>query len=172
MTAVVKDARPPTAVVRVLNPVLCSLLRSPVGRLIGPLALIEFTGRRSNKTYRVVVAWHDLLDTPIVLTPAPWRANFTTGASVTVRWRGRRANYFAVLDTDPDNVATAMNTMLANGTSARGLALHIPTGHHVNRDDVIATRRALIRFQPTNRAGHEANPPTTGDRPEIQCHGT
>ena len=112
MTAVIKDARPPNAVVRVLNPVLRTLLRSPVGRLIGPLALIEFTGRHSNKTYRVVVAWHDHLDTPIVLTPAPWRANFTNGAAVTVRWRGRRTNHFAVLDTDPDNVAAAMNILL------------------------------------------------------------
>lgn len=166
MTAVIKDARPPNAVVRVLNPVLRTLLRSPVGRLIGPLALIEFTGRHSNKTYRVVVAWHDHLDTPIVLTPAPWRANFTNGAAVTVRWRGRRTNHFAVLDTDPDNVAAAMNILLTNGTSGRGLALHIPTGHHIDRDDVVATRRALIRFQPSDRVAHEANPPYTGYRSE------
>lgn len=148
MTAPVRDARPPGLVVALLNPVLRTVLRTPIGRMIGPLALIEFAGRRSRKTYRVVVAWHSAEDAAIVLTPAAWRANFAAGAPATVRRHGRRRTYTGTLESDPDNVAAIINAILATGTSPRGLALHIPTGHPVDRDDVEATHRAVIRFQP------------------------
>ena len=54
----VRDARPPAALLRVTNPILKTLLRTPVSRVIRPLALIEFRGRRSGRPIRVVVAWH------------------------------------------------------------------------------------------------------------------
>ena len=158
MTALVRDARPPQLLVRVLNPVLRTVLRTPIGRMIAPLALLEFAGRRSRKTYRVVVGWHSLDDTAIVLTPAAWRANFTAAAPATVRWHGQRRKYTGTLDTNPDNVAAAINTMLANGTHPRSVALHIPTGHHVNRDDVEATHRALIRFHQSGTNAIDPNP--------------
>ena len=151
MTAPVRDARPPALAVRLLNPVLGTLLRTPLGRMVAPLAVIEFTGRRSGTTHRVVVAWHPVGETPIVLTPAGWRANFVDEAPVSVRWRGRRHAYLGTLDADPDNVAAAINAMLSTGTTARGLALRIDPGHQVDRADVEATGRALIRFRPVDR---------------------
>ena len=101
----------------------------------------------------MVVAWHQLDDGAVVLSPAPWRANFAGGARATVRCRGRRHECVGTLDTDPDSVAAVINTMLSAGTSARGLALRVPTGHRVTRDDVVATRRALVRFRPAGQAG-------------------
>ncbi len=148
MTAMVRDARPPGTLLRFVNPVLVAFLRTPVGRLITPLALLEFSGRRSAKRYRVVVGWHELGDQPVVVTPASWRANFTSGAPVVVRWRGRRHRYVGTLDADPTAAASAINALLATGTSARALALGIPAGHIVTSDDVTATRRAVVRFHP------------------------
>jgi hypothetical protein len=168
MTAAVRDARPPATMVHILNPLLRTVLRTPLGRLASPLALLEFTGRRSNTTYRVVVAWHHIGHIPVVVTPAPWRTNFVNGTPVTVHQQGRRLCLRGVLDTNPDNVADAINTMLATGTSARGLALHIPTGHPVNRDDIQATHRAIIRFHP---ADHSATEPTQQDAQQIGPDG-
>ena len=47
MTAVARDARPPLALVRVINPTMRVVLRTPLGRLVRPVALLDFTGRRS-----------------------------------------------------------------------------------------------------------------------------
>jgi hypothetical protein len=143
----VRDARPPIAVLRVTNPVLRALLRTPVGRVIRPLALVEFQGRRSGRRIRVVVAWHMLDGEPVVVTPAPWRVNFTDGAPATVRRRGRRQQCVGTLVLDPDDVAKSIGVLLRNGTSARELALHVPAGHVMTADDVVRTRRALVRFR-------------------------
>ncbi|HEY0520258.1 MAG TPA: hypothetical protein VGC84_12265 [Ilumatobacteraceae bacterium] len=144
----VEDAAPPAAVLRVLNPILRLLLRLPTSRLIKPLALAEFTGRKTGERRRVVVGWHRIDDIAVVVTPAAWRANFIGGRSATVRRRGSAADYSGTLVTDPDVVAATLNTLLANGTSPRSLALRMPAGHHITADDVAHTRRALIRFEP------------------------
>ena len=143
----VRDARPPAAVLRVTNPILKGLLRTPLGRAIRPLALIEFLGRRSGRLIRVVVAWHMLDGEPVVITPASWRVNFTDGAPATVRWRGHGQRYVGTLEVDPDAVAKAIDTVLRAGTSARALALRVPTDHVVTGDDVVRTRRAVVRFR-------------------------
>lgn len=147
LQADVRDARPPTAVLRVTNPILKVLLRTPLSRVIRPLALVEFRGRRSGRRIRVVVGWHTLGGAPVVVTPASWRGNFTGGAPTTVRWRGRRQQYVGTLEDDPAEVATTINAVLHNGTSARALALHVPTGHVITDDDVVRTRRAIVRFR-------------------------
>jgi hypothetical protein len=148
--ATVSDAPPPKVVLRVANPLVRFLLRTPVGRVIRPLAVIEFRGRRSGQVRRIVVGWHIVAGSPVVVTPAGWRANFADSRSAVVRWRGRNADYVGTLETDPDIVADAINTMLGTGASARSLALRIPTGHTVDAADVVRTHRALVRFEATS----------------------
>src|SRR4051794_21368801 len=46
---VARDAKPPLALVRMMNPVLRLLLRTPLARALRPFALLEFTGRRSGR---------------------------------------------------------------------------------------------------------------------------
>ena len=84
----VRDARPPGVVVRVTNLIVRPLLRTPAAKLIKPLALLEFHGRRSGQRRRVVVAWHVIDDVGFVITPARWRANFVGGHPTTVYHRG------------------------------------------------------------------------------------
>lgn len=142
----VTDRRPPPPVARVLDPVMRSLVRSPVGRFIGTFAVLEFEGRRSHRRYRVVVAWHELDEQLLVFTPAGWRANFAGGAPAAVRHRGRRRSLTGTLDRDPATVAAAISRLLAAGTATRAFALDVPAGHVLTAADVTGVDRAMIRF--------------------------
>ena len=152
-TPTVRNSLPPPAVLAVLNPVMRAALRSPLGRLIKPLALLEFTGRRSGRRYRVPAGWHQADGAPVVLTPAPWRVNFAGGAAVTVYHRGRKQAMTATLVTDPEVVAAAVRAMLADGTSPLAIGLKIPAGHTVSPADVTSVDRAMIRFQAHDDGG-------------------
>ena len=148
MTATVTDARPPYAVVAVLNPINRVLLRTPIGRAIKPFALLEFAGRRSGRRFRVSVLWHPVGDGGYAFSPATWRANFEGGAPATVPHLGRRRQFRGTLVRDPALVADAFNELLANGTKTGQTGLRIPPGQVVTADDVVNLNRALIRFVP------------------------
>jgi hypothetical protein len=150
MIATVRDARPPAALVRVLNPIMRVVLRTPLGRLVKPLALLEFRGQRSGRTYRVPVGWHNADGVHIVLTPAPWRANFTPSAPVVVHHRGRALDMTGTLVSDPAEVARYIGTVLLGGTPARQIGLQIPTGHTISEADVVHVDRQVIRFDPAD----------------------
>jgi len=142
----ISDARPPDLVVRLTNLIMRPLLRTPAARFIKPLVLLEFPGRHTGIRRRVVVGWHPTELGGIVLTPAPWRQNFTDGYSTAVYWRGHRHSFVGTLEADPAAVATALNTLLSTGSSPRSLALRIPDRHTIVADDVITTNRAAIHF--------------------------
>jgi hypothetical protein len=143
----VRDARPPAIVIRLTNTIMRPLLRTPAGRLIKPLALLEFVGRRSGARHRIVVGWHRDGAESIVLTPAAWRANFENGHPATVFWSGRRTLVVGTLDTEPSRVATVLTALLEAGRSARAFALQIPDGHTLDATDIGRTNRAVIRFE-------------------------
>lgn len=146
MSPAVQDARPPRVVVGLSNPMLKRLLRTRVGRRMAKLALVEVTGRRSGRRLSVVVGWHEVDDTPLVFTPAPWQANFAGGAPATVHWQGRREERTGTLETDPAAVARALDVVIGGGTSPRALGLRVPVGHTVTAADVVGTGRAMVRF--------------------------
>jgi hypothetical protein len=143
----VRDAKPPAALVAVMNPVLRTVLRTPLGRLVRPFALLEFEGRRSGRRYRVPVGWHDVDGAPAVFTPAPWRANFAGGGvPVVVRHRGRTLRLVASLDDDPASVAASMRAMAEHGTSLRRIGVVVEPGHTIEPADALAVDRAVLRF--------------------------
>jgi hypothetical protein len=148
MTAAVLDARPPTTVIRVLNPVMRTILRTPLGRLVRPFALLEFTGRRSGRRYLVPAGWHEVDGLAIVLSPAPWRANFAGGLPVTVHRRGRALAMTGTLVSDPSVVAVTLRSLLDRGAAPRELGLKMPPGHQVTAADVVAVDRAVIELRP------------------------
>jgi len=149
MTAAVTEARPPSAVVVVLNPINRVVLRTPLGRLIKPLALLEFVGRRSSRRFRVPVLWHPVGEGAYVFSPAPWPVNFEGGRSTSVTHRGRTRRMTGTLVRDPAVVAEAFNELLMTGTKPGTTGVRIPPGHVVTADDVVAVNRVLIRFDPT-----------------------
>ena len=152
MSTAVRDALPPKAVGRVLNPVVRAFLCTPLARRIDGLALLTFTGRRSGHRYRVPVGWHQAEGVPVVFTPSAWRVNFTDGSAVTVRHRGRVRQMIGTLVTDPNDVARAMNYVLEHGTSPRRVALDVPPGHPLTPADVTSVGRAMVQFVDNNTA--------------------
>lgn len=146
MIAVAVDKRPPEAFIRILNPLMRTILRTPLGRTVRPFALLEFHGRRSGRRYRIPVGWHNLDGTPVVLTPAAWRANFAHSLPVAVRHRGHKQHMTATLVTDPEEVASAIQWLIASGDAARNMGIDIPEDHAFTAQDVIAVNRALLRF--------------------------
>lgn len=144
--AVARDVRPPLLLVRLLNPVMRVVLRTPVGRLVRPFALLGFRGRRSGRLLRIPVGWHEIDGIRVVFTPARWRANFRDGIRVTVHFHGRRRELTGTLDDDPDRVAAALQSLADRRGSLRAVAIDIQPGHRVTAADVRALDRELIRF--------------------------
>jgi len=144
--AIARDAKPPLVLVRMMNPAMRLLLRTPLGRAIRPLALLEFRGRRTGRRYLVPVGWHSLNNGPAVFTPAPWRTNFARGHPATVHHLGRHRTLVGTLDTDPQRVAAAMQELIDRHGSLRPVGVDVPVGHRVTEVDVRTVDRALITF--------------------------
>ena len=128
ISVVVHDDKPPRLVVAASSLILKALLRTPVARMIRPLAILSFTGRRSGQPLSVVVGWHTVDGVATVFTPASWRANFTETTPAVVHHRYHRLRLVGALTTDPARVADALNEVIGSGTSPRALALHVPDG--------------------------------------------
>ncbi len=149
MTApVVTEARPPAALVRVLNPINRVLLHGALGRAVKPVALLDFRGRRTGRRLRIPVLWHPLDDRAYVFSPATWPRNFADGHDATVIHRGRPRSMRGTLVSDPELVANALNELLANGTKSQHTGLNIPDAHRVTAADVINVSRQLVIFEP------------------------
>ena len=92
---------------RTMNPVLKSVLRSPVHRLAsGRLALITYTGRKSGREYTVPVLYRDKGDEVTIGVGWPerkiWWRNLTgEGGPVTMVVRGEEVRGHAVATRDP-----------------------------------------------------------------------
>jgi hypothetical protein len=91
---------------RVSNPVVRLLLRSPFG---GPMRkqfmVLRFTGRKTGRRYDVPVVAHRLGDELYSLTDARWRNNFRGGADVEVTLDGHVFRMRGQLIEDPESVA-------------------------------------------------------------------
>jgi len=151
-TAPVGDARPPLALVRIMNPTLRQLLRTPLGRLVRPFGLLEFDGQRSGHPYRVPVGVHRIQDGLFVFSPAAWRQNFAGGRDATLRFRGRSSAGTGVLVPDPHAVAALLRALEAGGTPLTHVGLRMESGHEIDADDVVAVDRAAIRLHPRTHA--------------------
>jgi hypothetical protein len=81
---------PPSALLRLVNPVLGFLLRTP---LAGParkqLMVLSFTGRKTGQPYTIPVSAHVIDHELYALTGAPWKQNFRDGATANVVYDGK-----------------------------------------------------------------------------------
>jgi hypothetical protein len=91
---------------RVSNPIMRGLLRSPAG---GPLRkqymVLRFFGRKTGRRYDIPVVAHQLDGGLYALTDAPWRYNFHDGADVEVTLDGHVTRMRGQLVDDPAAVA-------------------------------------------------------------------
>ena len=138
---------PPPAVLRLVNPVLRTLLLSPLGGRLPPLmAVLVFTGRRSGRRFAVPVGVHELAAGPVVFTEARWRLNFAGGREVSVRRGRQHREGRGVLVEDLEAVAQALAEAVER-VGARDLALRTTPGHEITREDLLALDRRMVRLE-------------------------
>jgi len=102
----VEPAHPPAAMLRVSNPVVRLLLRTPAG---GPMRrqfmVLRFTGRKTGRRYDLPVVAHRQGGELYALTDARWRHNFRGGADAEVTLDGHVTSMRGHLLDDPEIVA-------------------------------------------------------------------
>lgn len=146
----VVERRPPDSILRVVNPVLRRAVGSPLGRALPGLAVLEFSGSRTGRRYRVVTGWYRLDGQEFAVTPARWRVNFAAGAPLVVTNCGQARSGAGLLVTDPDVVTVTVQRLLDVGTSPTALGLAVARGHRLTSADTERTGKALVQFTPNS----------------------
>jgi hypothetical protein len=86
----VYPAHPPEAMLRVVNPILGFLLRTPVtGSALKAFLVLKFKGRKTGRQFTLTLSAHQLDGDLYVLTGAAWRLNFLGGATAEVAHAGK-----------------------------------------------------------------------------------
>jgi hypothetical protein len=143
----VRNQPPPPAVLRLVNPVMRRLMRSPLGRRMKPsIVLLCFTGRRTGRRLEVPVGMHDIDGVPTVFTSGTWRANFAGGYPVTLVRQGRELPALGELVDAPDEVGAALRAALRQ-VPARRLGLSVERGREPSAGELAALGRSMIRLR-------------------------
>jgi hypothetical protein len=109
----VEQALAPTAMIKVVNPVLRWVLSSPVHGIASKgLMVLHVKGRRTGRVYDVPVGRHELDGQLLTFGGGAWRVNLRGGADLEVTIDGRRRRAHAVLEEDPDRVAEIFDRLL------------------------------------------------------------
>ncbi|MDT5348991.1 MAG: hypothetical protein QOH91_2278 [Mycobacterium sp.] len=81
---------PPSALLRLVNPILGALLRTPLAGPLGKqLMVLNFTGRKSGRQFTIPVSAHVIDGDLYALAGAPWKQNFRDGAPAQVVYDGK-----------------------------------------------------------------------------------
>ena len=142
-----RDRPPPAALIRLLNPMVRATLGTPLWRLFPSwMAVLEFTGRRSDRTLRVPVGLYDVHGTATVFTDRPWRRNFAGGVPVTVISRGKRRHGRGQLQQDRAEVGAAFLVAL-EGMRPGNLGLAVKKGHQPTAQELAEVGRDIVRIE-------------------------
>ena len=133
----VEDAPPPKAVLRLLNPLLEALLRSPLHRLASKnLMLLTVTGRKSGRTYTLPVGRHEKPDGTFVLSAGGnWRHNLRGGADVRVTLDGRERRAHATLEEDAIRTAEVFKGLL-DRAGPRAVGVKVNVSHSPSLEEI------------------------------------
>ena len=83
-------AHPPELLLRVVNPTLKLLLRTPfAGPARHQLMVVSFTGRKSGRHYSIPLSAHLIDGILYAMTGAQWKVNFRDGATAQVLHDGK-----------------------------------------------------------------------------------
>lgn len=106
----------PEALFSIINPVVSTLLRSPIhGVISGSLMLVTYTGRKSQRRFTAPVRYVNAGDTVRCFTSAEtlWWRSLRGGADVVLRLKGRDRPYHAtVIENDPERIREALENYL------------------------------------------------------------
>lgn len=111
--ATIESAVPPKVVLRMANPLMKALLRSPLhGATSSFMLLLSFKGRKSGRAILVPVSYHVVDDVITAFTAAPWLSNLEDDAPLEIVYKGARRRAKAEIVDDPDLVAGAVRRVL------------------------------------------------------------
>jgi hypothetical protein len=92
---------PPSALLKVVNPMLGFLLRTPLaGPVRKQLMVLSFTGRKTGRSFTLPVSAHVIDNDLYALTGAAWKQNFRDGAPAQVVYDGKSTAMRGELITD------------------------------------------------------------------------
>jgi hypothetical protein len=95
-------SHPPAAILRVVNPILSTLLRTPLaGAAREQMMVVSFNGRKSGRRYSIPLSAHRIDNDLYALTSAPWKTNFRDGATAEVLVGGKTTSMRGELIRDP-----------------------------------------------------------------------
>jgi hypothetical protein len=99
-------SHPPEAVLRIVNPILKPLLRTPfAGAARNQFMVVNFTGRKSGRQYSIPLSAHVIDDVLYAMTAETWKINFRDGAAAQVLHDGKTTTMRGELITDKAHVA-------------------------------------------------------------------
>jgi len=102
----VSTAHPPETLLKVMNPAVKLLLRTPLAGAVGrQMMVLNLTGRKSGRQFSVPVSAHKLDNALYALANAGWTANFADGATADVLHAGKTKPMRGELIRDPATVA-------------------------------------------------------------------
>lgn len=108
----VEPALAPPAVIKVLNPVLRTVLCSPLHKVASTLMVLHVRGRRTGRVYDVPVGRHTLDGQLLTSATGAWKVNLRGGADLEVTIDGRRRQAHAELEEDPERVAEIFDRLV------------------------------------------------------------
>lgn len=89
------------------------IIRSPFHPIMSSrYAIIEFTGRKTGRTYKTPIAYVRDGDRLLMSTDSRWYRNLSGGARVRVRLRGHLVTGTADTVTDPEQAATILRRLV------------------------------------------------------------
>lgn len=138
---------------RILNPAMRTLLRSPLHRALSKeLVLLCVQGRKTNRTYSVVVGRHQVDGMFLVSASGSWRSNLQGGAPGRVTLDGvQRAGGHAELEEDPGEVARIYRQLLETLGHDRAsvVGLRVNVGRLPTPDELkpAVVRRGIARVR-------------------------
>ena len=97
---------PPETLLRVANPMVRFLLRTPLaGPLRGQLMVLNFKGRKSGRQFSIPVSAHRIDNALYAIANAAWKHNFRDGADAEVLHDGKTTKMRGEVISDPTVVA-------------------------------------------------------------------
>ncbi len=140
----VTNASPPKNFLKVVNPILRTLLKSPLAGVTPKhLVILRFAGRKSGRQYEIVIGWHQIDGQNLVFSPYRWTVNFDGGAPVEVIRGSSRRSGSGTLVRDPELVAPKFGQAI-DEAGDRNLGVKVSDNDAITPDVVRALERKMI----------------------------
>jgi len=130
------------------NNIMVWLLRSPLhGLLSGNMMVINYTGRKSGKAYRLPVSYLRLDDTLLTISfkNRTWWRNLRGGASVTIHLQGKDVSARAEVVEDDQGVVDGLRAFIGKSQqAARMLGVKLDESHQPEPESLHQAAKARV----------------------------